>query len=201
MKPIAVAITILALTLAMANIKPTSLNVYAKTTVSKAAYEPQKLDVDNEPHTTLATSQAMKEKPNGTNKKATSKSSKDEERKPAAKPVAPDPPKSTPAAPANSGSIQSLIRQHAVAYNVDLTRAFRIAGCESTTGADLVNEHWTAPDGSNPTGVYQYTLETWYDFARQRGWPQVDERLNNTKNIEMTMWAWTHGYAGRWECQ
>ena len=98
-------------------------------------------------------------------------------------------------------SVQSLIRNAAAKYGVPRATAQRIAHCESTTGQNLVNYSYTAPDGSHPTGVYQFTRETWYDLARARGWQAVDERLNHKKNIDMFAWAYANGHAWRWECK
>ena len=162
-------------------------------TDSKAVEAPQKVQMDNESETNVKPQGGSEEKPG----------SADNGRQPeAATPeVANVPAYNVQNQTNTSGDIQSLIQQSAARYGVDLASAKRIAHCESTTGANLVNTGWTAPDGSHPTGVYQFTQETWFDLARQRGWPIVDERLNHQKNIDMFAWAYANGNAWRWECK
>jgi hypothetical protein len=194
MKPIAVAIIIIVLTVVMSNIKFQYVAAQQKTTAPKALQAPKKVVVVNEPNAKLDGQEGKETRQNEPIITPTSKPAEQ-----VTPPVAQIPIKTEPPIP--SGSVESVIAKHAANYQVDLGRALRIAKCESTTGRNLVNTRYTAPDGSHPTGVYQFTLETWYDFAKQRGWPAVDERLNTEKNIEMTMWAWTNGYANRWECR
>lgn len=94
-----------------------------------------------------------------------------------------------------------MIRSAAVRYGLSEERMLNIARCESTMGKNLINPNYTAPDGSNPTGVFQFTQETWYDLAPNLGYKKTDERLNNFKNIELTMWAFRDGQSWRWECK
>ena len=175
-----------------------------ETTDSKAVEAPQKVQMDNESEKNLKPQGGSEEKPGNAGKPIDQSRQGD---RVGAKTT--DSPAEVVAVsnhhvqnpPNQGGDIQSLIRQSAAAYGVPIDTARRIAHCESTTGANLVNEGYTAPDGSHPTGVYQFTQETWFDLARQRGWPIVDERLNHTKNIDMFAWAYANGNAWRWECK
>lgn len=164
-----------------------------ETTDSKAVEAPQKVQMDNESEKNLKPQGGSEEKPGNA----------DNGRQPeAAVPeVGNVPVHNVQNQTYHGGDIQSLIQQSAAKYGVDLGVARRIAHCESTTGANLVNTGWRAPDGSHPTGVYQFTQETWFDLARQRGWPIADERLNHQKNIDMFAWAYANGNAWRWECK
>lgn len=164
-----------------------------ETTDSKAVEAPQKVQMDNESE--------KKPKPQGGSEEKPDDGNNGRQPEATAPPVANVPVHPVQNEAHNGNDIQSLIAKSAARYGVDLASAKRIAHCESTTGANLVNTEWTAPDGSHPTGVYQFTQETWFDLARQRGWPIVDERLNHQKNIDMFAWAYANGNAWRWECK
>ena len=94
-----------------------------------------------------------------------------------------------------------MIRSAARRWGLSEAYMIKIATCESTLGLNLINPNYTAEDGSHPTGVYQFTLGTWTDLAPNIGYKKIDERLNNYKNIELTMWAFKHGQSWRWECK
>lgn len=98
-------------------------------------------------------------------------------------------------------TIEEMIRNAAAKYGLSGDYLVRIAVCESTLGVNLVNYHYTAPDGSHPTGVFQFTRETWLDLAPNVGYPLQDDRMNNEMNIELAAWAFAHGNAWRWECR
>ena len=164
-----------------------------ETTDSKAVEAPRKVHMDNESEKNLKPQGGSEEKPSDENNG----------RQPAAEvpQVANVLVNNVQDQADRGGDIQSLIRKSAAEYGISHTTAQRIAHCESSTGTNLVNRGWTAPDGSHPTGVYQFTQETWFDLARQRGWPIIDERLNHQKNIDMFAWAYANGNAWRWECK
>lgn len=171
-------------------------------TVSEPAESTQKVEMDNESEKELKPHSGSEEQYDR-RKDAGEHSSGNAQTipEPAKQEVAQVPAASSPAPQNNTGDVQSLIRQYTARYGVDSGLGERIAHCESTTGRNLINKGYTAPDGSHPTGVYQFTLETWYDLARQRGWPAIDERLNTEKNIDMFAWAYANGNAWRWECK
>lgn len=122
-------------------------------------------------------------------------------------PAKPIQPKAPPApAPAASGSIVSMIHYWARHYGNDPAFMVRIATCESTLGADLVNESYSVwskhlQRSDNPTGVYQFIADTYIDFAGRAGLPARDDRLNHARNIQLANWAFKHGLSSHWECK
>ena len=99
-----------------------------------------------------------------------------------------------------SGSVESLIVKWANHYGNDPDFMMSIARCESTLGANLINPNYTAADGSNPQGVFQFIRSTWLGFGAESGISNSDERMNNAKNIQLANWAFANGKRGHWEC-
>ena len=74
------------------------------------------------------------------------------------------------AAPVVSGNIQQIIVDAANRYGVSSTRLLDIAKCESTFSPTVVNHSYVAPDGTSPTGLFQYVGSTWRSFSSQAGY-------------------------------
>lgn len=77
----------------------------------------------------------------------------------------------------------------------------KVAMCESTLGKNLINTSYAAEDGSNPTGIYQFTLGTYTDLAKKAGFPVQDDRLNHYRNVNLAAWAFANNESWRWECR
>jgi soluble lytic murein transglycosylase-like protein len=104
------------------------------------------------------------------------------------------------ATPTN-GSIEQIIVKWAKHYGNDQNHMLRIAKCESTYGLNLVNRNYTAGDGSNPTGVYQFIRSTWLQFGKESGISNSDQRMNADVNIQLANWAFANNKGSHWECR
>ena len=107
---------------------------------------------------------------------------------------------STPAPVVNS-SVQQMIIDASARYGVSSDYMLRIAFCESGYQGSVVNYNYTAGDGTNPTGVFQFIRSTYTWFAAEAGFPVQDDRLNAYNNINVAVWAFANGYASHWECK
>lgn len=104
------------------------------------------------------------------------------------------------AAPVVSGNIQQIIVDAANKYGVSSARLLAIARCESTFSTTVVNHSYVAPDGSSPTGLFQYIGSTWRSFSSQAGYGGASI-FDATAQANVTAWAFAHGYSSHWECK
>ena len=104
------------------------------------------------------------------------------------------------AAPVVSGNIQQIIVDAANRYGVSSTRLLDIAKCESTFSPTVVNHSYVAPDGTSPTGLFQYVGSTWRSFSSQAGYGGASI-FDATAQANVTAWAFAHGYSSHWECK
>lgn len=100
----------------------------------------------------------------------------------------------------SSGSIQDIVTAAATKYGLSQALMHRIAKCESNYNAQAINSGYTAGDGSNPTGVFQFIRSTYISFALKAGFPASDDRLDAYSNINVAAWGFANGYASHWEC-
>ena len=105
----------------------------------------------------------------------------------------------TRTASAASGNIQQIIVDAANRYGVSSARLLAIAKCESTFSPTIVNHSYVAPDGTSPTGLFQYIGSTWRSFSSQAGYGGASI-YDATAQANVTAWAFAHGYASHWEC-
>ena len=104
------------------------------------------------------------------------------------------------AAPVVGGNIQQIILDAANRYGVSSARLLAIAKCESTFSPTVVNHSYVAPDGTSPTGLFQYIGSTWRSFSSQAGYGGASI-YDATAQANVTAWAFAHGYASHWECK
>ena len=106
----------------------------------------------------------------------------------------------TQTASAASGDIQQIIVDAANRYGVSSAQLLAIARCESTFSPTVVNYSYVAPDGTSPTGLFQYIGSTWRSFSSQAGYGGASI-FDATAQANVTAWAFAHGYASHWECK
>ena len=106
----------------------------------------------------------------------------------------------TTTASAASGSIEQIIIDAANRYGVSSARLLAIAKCESTFSPTVVNHSYVAPDGTSPTGLFQYIGSTWRSFSSQAGYGGASI-YDATAQANVTAWAFAHGYSSHWECK
>ena len=108
--------------------------------------------------------------------------------------------KTASAAPVVSGNIQQIIVDAANRYGVSSARLLAIARCESTFSPTIVNHNYVAPDGTSPTGLFQYIGSTWRSFSSQAGYGGASI-YDATAQANVTAWAFANGHASHWECK
>ena len=106
----------------------------------------------------------------------------------------------TQTASAASGDIQQIIVGAANRYGVSSARLLAIARCESSFSTTVVNHSYVAPDGTSPTGLFQYIGSTWRSFSSQAGYGGASI-FDATAQANVTAWAFANGYASHWECK
>ena len=106
----------------------------------------------------------------------------------------------TQTASAASGDIQQIIVDAANRYGVSSARLLAIARCESTFSPTIVNHNYVAPDGTSPTGLFQYIGSTWRSFSSQAGYGGASI-YDATAQANVTAWAFANGHASHWECK
>ena len=99
-----------------------------------------------------------------------------------------------------SGNIQQIIVDAANRYGVSSARLLAIAKCESTFSPTIVNHSYVAPDGTSPTGLFQYIGSTWRSFSSQAGYGGASI-FDATAQANVTAWAFANGHASHWECK
>jgi soluble lytic murein transglycosylase-like protein len=96
--------------------------------------------------------------------------------------------------------VQQVIVAAADRHGVDRERMLRIAKCESSYRPDVVNRHYSAADGSHPSGLFQFIDSTWAFMSSGAGYAGASV-FDATANANTAAWAFAHGYASHWECQ
>lgn len=97
--------------------------------------------------------------------------------------------------------VETIVRDAARKHGLNEDHFVAIAKCESSLGINLINRGYTASDGSNPTGVFQFIQSTYLDFAPRAGFPKQDDRLDTYSNVNVAAWAFANGRASHWECR
>lgn len=106
----------------------------------------------------------------------------------------------TQTASASSGDIQQIIVDAANRYGVSSARLLAIARCESSFSTTVVNYNYVAPDGTSPTGLFQYIGSTWRSFSSRAGYGGASI-YDATAQANVTAWAFANGYSSHWECK
>ncbi|SDP33659.1 Transglycosylase SLT domain-containing protein [Arthrobacter sp. ok909] len=97
--------------------------------------------------------------------------------------------------------IQAIIIKWANVYGVSADTLLRVAKCESTFNPGAVNGNYWAPDGSTPTGLFQFVRSTYIANAARIGLPAVDDRLNGERSAQVAAYMFSINQASQWECK
>jgi SLT domain-containing protein len=97
--------------------------------------------------------------------------------------------------------VQATIVKWANVYGADSGQLLRVARCESGYRHDAVNGSYWAPDGSTPTGLFQFVRSTYTANAARIGLPAADERTNPDRSAQVAAWMFAHNQAWQWECK
>lgn len=96
--------------------------------------------------------------------------------------------------------IEALIIQWANHYGVSADRLLRVAKCESGYNPTVVNRNYTARDGGNPTGLFQFLPSTFRRYQAKAGLSGLDI-FNASDSARVAAFAFSVGGAGEWECK
>jgi soluble lytic murein transglycosylase-like protein len=103
--------------------------------------------------------------------------------------------------PTGRGDVLAAIVKWANYYHVDPGWLLRVANCESGFRSDVANGHYWAPDGSTPTGLFQFVRSTYIANAARAGLPAIDDRTNPDRSAQVAAFMFSIGESRQWECK
>jgi soluble lytic murein transglycosylase-like protein len=96
---------------------------------------------------------------------------------------------------------KDLITKWSTHYGVNTNWMLRVAQCESGYRPDAVNGHYWAPDGSTPTGLFQFVRSTYTANAARIGLPAQDDRLDPDRAAQVAAWMFSINQSNQWACK